>query len=125
LTNEQMGNATGIFNLMRNIGGSIGISIATTFVARHAQDHQNILVAHFTPYDTAYTERLQTLQTALGTPHDSSSALANLYHTLIQQATTMAYVDTFRWLALACLIGTPTVIFFKKVQSRGAPTLAH
>jgi len=125
LTNEQMGNATGIFNLMRNIGGSIGISLATTFVARHAQDHQTTLAAHFTPYDAAYRERLQTLQTALNTPHDSSSALANLYHTLVQQATTMAYVDTFRWLALLCLIGTPAVILFKKVQSRGAPALAH
>jgi MFS transporter, DHA2 family, multidrug resistance protein len=125
LTNQQMGNATGIYNLMRNIGGSIGISIATTFVARHAQDHQNTLVAHFTPYDAAYTERLQTLQTAFGTPHDPSVALANIYQTLIQQATTMAYVDTFRWLALLCLIATPAVIFFKKVQSRGAAAMAH
>jgi DHA2 family multidrug resistance protein len=125
LSNEQMGNATGIYNLMRNIGGSLGISIATTFVARHAQDHQTTLAAHFTPYDAAYRERLHSLQTALGTPHDTSSALANLYHTLIQQATTMAYVDTFRWLALLCLVGTPAVIFFKKVQSRGTPALAH
>jgi DHA2 family multidrug resistance protein len=120
-----MGNATGIYNLMRNIGGSIGISLATTFVARHAQGHQTDLAAHFTPYDAAYRERVQTLQSALGTPHDSTLAIANLYHTLIQQATTMAYVDTFRWLALLCLIGTPAVIFFKKVQSRGAPALAH
>jgi len=125
LTNEQMGNATGIYNLMRNIGGSIGISLATTFVARHAQGHQTDLAAHFTPYDAAYRERVQTLQSALGTPHDSTLAIANLYHTLVQQATTMAYVDTFRWLALLCLIGTPAVIFFKKVQSRGAPALAH
>jgi DHA2 family multidrug resistance protein len=124
LTNEQMGNATGIYNLMRNIGGSIGISIATTFVVRHAQDHQNTLVAHFTPYDAPFTERLHTLQTALGMPHDPSLALENIYQTLVLQATTMAYVDTFRWLAFLCLIGTPTVILFKKVQSRGGAAAA-
>jgi DHA2 family multidrug resistance protein len=121
-----MGNATGLYNLMRNVGGSIGISIATTFVVRHAQDHQNTLVAHFTPYDAAFTQRLQTLQTALGTPHDPTLALENIYQTLIQQATTMAYVDTFRWLALLCLIGLPAVMLFKKAQSRGgAAAMAH
>jgi DHA2 family multidrug resistance protein len=124
LGNEQMGNATGIFNLMRNIGGSIGISIATTFVARHAQAHQTTLVAHLTPYDAAYREHLQSLQGAMAFPHNQSLAVADIYHTLVQQATTMAYVDTFRWLALLCLLCAPVAIFFKKVKSRG-PALAH
>ena len=49
LPNEQMGNATGIFNLMRNIGGSFGISLATTLVARGTQAHQAMMVGHLTP----------------------------------------------------------------------------
>ena len=124
LSNEQMGNATGIFNLMRNLGGSIGISIATTFVARHAQIHQTTLVAHLTPYDAAYRERLLTLQNATGT-HDSATALAGLYHTLVQQATTLAYVDTFRWLGMLCLICIPVIMLFKKVRPHGPAVMAH
>ena len=45
---EKMGNATSIFNLMRNIGGSVGIALMTTFLARRAQVHQNHLVANVT-----------------------------------------------------------------------------
>ena len=51
LANTQMGNATGMYNLMRNLGGSIGISVATTYLARGAQAHQVYMVAHMTPYD--------------------------------------------------------------------------
>ena len=46
---EKMGNATSIFNLMRNIGGSVGIAVMTTFLSRRAQVHQNHLVENITP----------------------------------------------------------------------------
>ena len=49
LPNEQMGNGAGLFNLMRNLGGSFGISMATTMVARGAQIHQALMVAHRRP----------------------------------------------------------------------------
>ena len=61
LPNEQMGNATGIFNLMRNIGGSFGISLATTLVARGAQAHQAMMVGHLSPYDPHFQQYLRTL----------------------------------------------------------------
>src|SRR5206468_2042971 len=49
LNNEQIGNATGIFSLVRNIGASVGISLVTTAISRNAQTHQTTLAAHFTP----------------------------------------------------------------------------
>ena len=61
LPNEQMGNATGMFNLMRNIGGSFGISLATTLVARGAQTHQALMVGHLTPYDPQFQQYVQTM----------------------------------------------------------------
>ena len=67
LPNEQMGNATGIFNLMRNIGGGIGISLATTLVARGAQAHQAMMVGHLTPYDPQFQQYIDT--TAHGLSH--------------------------------------------------------
>ena len=48
ITPQKMGNATSIFNLMRNIGGSVGIALMTTFLARRSQVHQNHLVANVT-----------------------------------------------------------------------------
>jgi DHA2 family multidrug resistance protein len=61
LGREQMGGATGIYNLMRNLGGSVGISMATTLLARRAQVHQNVMVAKMTPYDPAFQQRLEAL----------------------------------------------------------------
>jgi len=51
-----MGNAAGIYNLMRNLGGSFGIAAVTTIIARRAQVHQALMVGHMTPYDPAYTQ---------------------------------------------------------------------
>jgi len=112
LPNEQIGNATGIFNLMRNIGGSTGISMVTTMLARGAQAHQTILVAHLTPYDAVYRSRLLVLQTAFssrgGSVLGAQQALGAMYGQLVQQSTMLAFIDNFRWLAVVtifCLVG--------------------
>ena len=65
LRQEQIGNATGIYNLMRNLGGSIGIAFVTTMIARRAQVHQALMVGHLTPSDPAYTQQLAAAQHAL------------------------------------------------------------
>ncbi len=49
LRNEQIGNASGLYNLLRNVGGSIGISIVNTLVVRHEQLHRSELSRHFAP----------------------------------------------------------------------------
>ncbi len=131
LRNSQLGNGAGFYNLMRNLGASVGISLATTMVARHAQAHQVALVAHATPFDAAYQQRVQALNSALGQPggdwgQTASPALANIYHTIVTQATTMAYADVFRWLALLCLVCMPVVILLKRVKGRSpAAAAAH
>src|SRR5262249_49878136 len=62
---EQMGNATSLFNLMRNIGGSFGIAIVTTILARHTQIHSALLGAHVDPFDPATAERLRAARFAI------------------------------------------------------------
>src|SRR5215470_11345403 len=59
---EQMGNATSLFNLMRNLGASIGIASVTTIVARHSQAHSNVLAGHVTDYDPAAVALLDTFK---------------------------------------------------------------
>ena len=51
---EDMGNASAIYNLLRNLGGSFGVAFVTTILARNSQMHQNRLVERLTPFDTNY-----------------------------------------------------------------------
>jgi DHA2 family multidrug resistance protein len=118
LRQEQMGNATGIFNLMRNLGGSIGIALTTTMLSRGAQAHQAMLASHLSPYNPVLQQRLHqiqnflTAQTGVGTPE---KAYAFLYGIVNRQARLMAFVDDFRYLAIVCFLCVPLVFVFRKV----------
>ncbi len=126
---EQIGNASGIFNLMRNVGGSVGISLVTTLVARLAQTHQARLVADLTPYDAGYQSSLHSLATALAARGDAvvtarQQAAGSLYHTLLTQANLLAYLDTFHWFTLLCFACLVGALLLKKVKVHG-PVAAH
>jgi DHA2 family multidrug resistance protein len=122
LQQAQMGNATGIYNLTRNLGGSFGIAMVSTLIVRRAQVHQALMVGHMTPFDPAYTDRVAAITSAL-TPH-SGPVLAHmqaqgiLYGTLQAQASLWAFVENFRLFGLFCLCCLPLVWLFKKVKRR-------
>ncbi|MDB6020070.1 MAG: family multidrug resistance protein [Pedosphaera sp.] len=129
LRQDQLGNATGIFNLMRNLGGSVGIAAVTTIVARAEQAHQAMMVAHLTPYDQTYRDFLARAQAALA-PHSGDwlaqlQAQGLLYSTLQQQATLWAFVDNFRLFGLLCLLCVPLVFLFKRVRRQRGIVVAH
>lgn len=123
LSNEQMGNASGVYNLMRNTGGSIGIAAMTTLLARNAQVHQATIASHLTQYDPAFQQRLQQIQAALS--HQMSAGAATqqaygtIYGTAVRQAMLLSYIDNFRILAFLSVICIPLVFFFKRVRARG------
>ncbi len=123
LRKEQMGNASGLFNLMRNLGASVGIALVTTMVARGAQAHQATLVTHLTPLDPVFQSRLQAMGAALAQQVTGAQARVMapgaIYQSLLQQSNLLAYVDDFRWLALLCFVSIPLVLFLKKVSSEG------
>jgi DHA2 family multidrug resistance protein len=125
LGREQMGGATGIYNLMRNLGGSVGISMATTLLARRAQVHQNVLVAKMTPYDPVFQQRLDALRQVLtpkvGASAAAQQALAILYKTLIAQATLLAFVDNFRLITVLAVCSIPLALLLKRARARPAP----
>ena len=127
LTNEQLGNATGIFNLMRNIGGSFGIAAVTTMLARGAQVNQAAMVHRLTPYDPAFQQRLHGLTETFAAGNSitaSQKAYGAIYQTLVGQATLLAYIDNFRLLAFLCLVCVPAALLFKKVKAgRPAPAM--
>ena len=125
LRRDQMGGATGIYNLMRNLGGSVGISLVATLLARRAQVHQNVLVARMTPYDPVFQRRLESLRQVL-TPKVGASAAAQqalgiLYKTLVAQATLLAFVDNFRLLTVLAVCSIPLAMLLKRARARPVP----
>jgi MFS transporter, DHA2 family, multidrug resistance protein len=129
LRQDQMGNATGLYNLMRNTGGSIGIAFVTTMLARDAQIHQAMMVAHTTPYDPAFVQQVAKAKAALAVHADSVTAGLQahqlIYDRVVQQAKLWAFVDNFRIFGVLCLVCIPLVFLFKKVKARAGPGSAH
>ena len=118
ISRENTGEATGLTNLLRNLGGSVGISAITTLVSRGAQAHQALLVGQLSQFNPVFNEHIAKVQTAL-TPqigsvaaHDQAYGLT--YATLQQQSMLGSYVDQFRLLVIVCLLCTPLVFLFKK-----------
>ena len=118
LTNQEMGNATGLYNLLRNVGGSVGISITDTLLARHSQLHQANLVQNLTPSGRIYQEQLShginQLGPKIGTAMADAGALGRIYGSLNVQALLLSYVDDFRYLALASFACLPVVFLLRK-----------
>jgi DHA2 family multidrug resistance protein len=129
LPNEQMGNASGVFNLMRNTGGSIGIAAVTTMLARGGQIHQAAMVSHLTPYDPMFQQRMQQMTSAMAAQSDSvtgaQQAYGAMYGTLVKQATLMSYIDDFRLLAFLCVLCVPAAFLFKRVRAAKAAVSMH
>jgi DHA2 family multidrug resistance protein len=127
LPNEQMGNATGLFNLMRNTGGSIGISAVTTLPSRGAQIHQAMIASHLTPYNRAFRQGLEHIQHSVGTSGATVSprALAPVYGIVGKQVMLLSFLDDFRLLAFLCLMCVPVALFFKRVRAKGGAVVMH
>jgi DHA2 family multidrug resistance protein len=129
LRQEQMGNATGIFNLMRNLGGSIGIAAMTTLLARSTQSNQAALVAHLSPFNPVYQAKLTLLQSTLsshgGAWMASKLAPRILYGVLLQQSALLGYISNFVLFGLICLCCSPLVFLFKKVVPAKGPVAMH
>ncbi|MGB6134412.1 MAG: DHA2 family efflux MFS transporter permease subunit [Acidobacteriaceae bacterium] len=120
LRNEQIGNATGIFNLLRNIGGSIGISMAETELVRRQSFHQSRLAAAVPQTGIWFEGHMAGMNAffgrALGRAAGEPAALAAMYMQLQRQAMLWAFVDVFRWTALVAFGAGGLVWLFQRVQ---------
>jgi DHA2 family multidrug resistance protein len=118
----RLGNATAAYNVVRNVGGSVGVALATTLLVRRSQAHQSTLVSHVDVWDPATARRLQEWTehfAAQGADAFTASrrAMAMLYRTTTEQAQIMAYVDDFWLIALAFLAVLPLIPFMKRVRA--------
>ena len=97
----------GLSNLARNVGGSVGISVVTTLLARRSQYHQNVLVAHASDYDAAFQHVSKGVADALSSAGtDSVSAVSQAYQetylAIQRQASILSYIDV-AWLFAICV----------------------
>jgi DHA2 family multidrug resistance protein len=118
---EKMGNATSIYNLMRNIGGSFGIASMTTFLARRGQVHQNQLIAHVTPYDPTARNMMRGME-AWFLQHGSNSvdaarkSMGTLYGLVQQQAALLSFVEAFWVMGVIFLCMLPLVLLLRNAR---------
>ncbi len=118
ISNQQMGNATGLYALVRNLAGSIGIAVAIAMQSRGGLRHQAYLVAHLTPYDQPYQNVMQAgpavLAHSMGAAQAGPGTMGAIYQSLILHSNMLGFVDEYRWLAMVCLLSVPLVLLFKK-----------
>src|SRR4051812_9491266 len=127
---ERMGNATSIFNLMRNVGASIGISTVETLQFRHMQAHINYLGQHVNNA-SLQTQRslggLRELFIAKGADAATATRQAHgaLWGMLQRQAAILSYNDVFRFLGWMFLLLLPLLLLMEKPRGGKGPTMAH
>jgi MFS transporter, DHA2 family, multidrug resistance protein len=118
LRNEQIGNATGIQNLVRNIGGSIGLSFVSTMLTRYSQAHQSLMAEHFSPQSPQFQQKLGVIQKIFefrfGAPDALSHANGLLYRTLLQQSGYWSFMNLFYLVACLCALCVLCGLVFEK-----------
>jgi MFS transporter, DHA2 family, multidrug resistance protein len=127
---ERMGNATSIFNLMRNVGASIGISSVETLQFRHMQAHINYLGQHVNSA-SLQTQRtlggLRELFISKGADAATATQQAHgaMWGMLQRQAAILSYNDVFRFLGWMFLLLLPLLLLMEKPRGGKGPTIAH
>jgi len=127
---QDMGNATGMFNLLRNIGGSVGIAMAATLLARYSQFYQNVLVANINPYSNTFQQRLAELKQSLiykgiGLSQAEHSAIGIVYGEVRRQAGALAFNRIFFIIGLTFLVIIPLLLLLKRPAHQTEPPAAH
>jgi len=126
---QGMGNASGLFNLLRNLGGSFGVAFITTVLARRAQAHRGFLAEHVTPYNPgfqySYEQIRQWLELHRPDLASGDGPLLFIAREAARQGGMMAFNDSFWllcWIAASML---PLVFLLKRAGGGAAPGLAH
>jgi DHA2 family multidrug resistance protein len=130
ISKKNTNNATGIINLARNVGGSVGISIVTTMLARSSQVHQHFLAANVNPQNPAYRQMVAGAAGGLmagGASHAQAVAQAQgmLYGMVQRHAAMLAFVDNFRFLGIGMAVLIPLMFLMKKITPQKGAVVTH
>lgn len=114
-------NASALINLMRNLGGSVGISISQTLLDRRGQFHQARLAESVNIYSTQFHQMVHTvagkgLDYVANSASAPSTTIGRIYHTLQGQAQILSYLDVFKVMAIGAFLMIGLTLFLKKTK---------
>ena len=112
-------NASALMSLMRNLGGGIGISIASTLLIRRTQMHQERLSSHATHF---YQPFVHFMNSAGGF---TTKNLVSFYAMVENQATMLAYLDVFKIMGIGCLVVIVLLLAMRRVKKSDKQVMAH
>jgi DHA2 family multidrug resistance protein len=123
---EAMGNATSLYNLMRNLGGSMGIAVITMINTRYQQKYINILGAHVTAGSSPTNQWLNAMRslylgTGSGPGLADQRAYASLFGVVQRQAAMRAFVDLFMLLTIVFFLMIPLTLIMRKPNPGANP----
>ncbi|MGH8402935.1 MAG: DHA2 family efflux MFS transporter permease subunit, partial [Gammaproteobacteria bacterium] len=127
LPREKNNAASGLINLARNMGGSVGISLVTTLLTRRTQFHETVLTAHASAFNPAFRAAVQSATRHFmlsGSGKAAQQAYGQFYGEILRQSNMLAYLDNFWFLAVASLVIIPFVFLMKR-PPKGAAAPAH
>lgn len=118
LSGKDIGQATGLNNMVRQLGGSFGIAITNTYIAKRVAEHRVEILSHITPFNPAAVSRIDGMQQALGSTVNSPAethqmAMKALEFTVTTQSYHLAYMDAFKLIALLFLCCLPLLLFIR------------
>jgi DHA2 family multidrug resistance protein len=127
---EKTNMGTGIINLARNVGASVGIATVTTLLERRTQFHQAQLMEHVNPFSNAYHNMIAGTQAKLvmagsGVHEAASQAAGMVYGTVQRQALMLSFIDNFHMLGIVFFIVIPVLMFLKRPPGGGSSPPVH
>jgi DHA2 family multidrug resistance protein len=127
---EKTNMGTGIINLARNIGASVGIATVTTMLERRTQAHQMRLADHVNTYSAAYHNMLHGTQMKFvsagsSLTHAATQAQQMIYGTVQRQAAMLAFIDNFKMLGVVFFVVLPVLLLLKKPSRQSGSVPVH
>ena len=122
--------ASGLFNMMRNLGGAVGIAVCGAILNDRTNFHFLAIASRMTPANGAMAEMIDGLARRYGTIPGSpdsghAAALKQLWHLVYREASTMAYADAFRVIMIAFVVATLLVPLMRNIAAPKAPATSH
>jgi DHA2 family multidrug resistance protein len=130
VTQAEAGDAAGLYNMARNLGGSVGLALIGTFIDRRDSYHDAVIRESVTANSTIGQDHMAASASGFLAQHGDSAyahmqALGQLAGEIFQQAAVMTYSETFYVLAVAMLVCVPLALVLRKSAPRGSPAAAR
>jgi DHA2 family multidrug resistance protein len=122
LKGKDIGSAAGLTAMVRQLGGSFGVAICSTFITHMTFVHRADIITHVTQYDTATQDRLKSLTAGMlqhvgDMVKATNMAYATLEYNITNQATVLSYIDTFQYLGAFFILVIPLILFAKNTAA--------